>query len=77
MAKRKAQVNRPARVFFQQPFAVVQIQRHGRWFDVNWIYADNKIACSTTKLSAALGKVTGVRVKYVAQLVKGKRHAAD
>jgi hypothetical protein len=49
----------------RQPIAVVQIQRQGRWTTMDRVYADAKIKSSTTTLTAKLGKVTGVRVKYV------------
>lgn len=65
MKKMKKKIPRPVNGFFSQPIAVVQVLRHGRWFNINWVHADSKIKCTTTVLADELGTVKGVRVKYL------------
>ena len=76
MTTRKRAISHPVNGLVRQPIAVVQLQRHGRWFDTDWVYADSKIKCSTTKLAAELGTVTGIRVKYLSNAEHDTRHGA-
>jgi len=61
MRAKRDSVNR----FVRQSIAVVQIQRHGRWWNTLWVWEDGKPTCSTAILSEELGVVTGVRLKYL------------
>jgi hypothetical protein len=70
MTMKKRAVISSLTVRFRQPIAVVQLRRHGRWFDVDWVYADSKIKYSTHVLAKELGTITGIRVKYLLNVVR-------